>query len=366
MLQNLIRAGALALAALGAFALPCAPAAAGTTPLQIGYVFVTPIGQTGWSYQHDLGRRAMVHSLGARVETQSVDSVAEGADAERVIRDLVRQGNRLIFATSFGYLQPALRVAAEHPEVKFEVAGGYKTAANLGTYNARYYEARYLSGLLAGKASRSGVAGYVAAFPVPEVVQGINAFALGMRAVNPQAQVRVVWLESWFDPARERDAAQTLVDQGADVLANQTASPAVAQVAQANFARRGVRFIAYQSDMRRFAPDAQLAAVVAQWGAYYTRTAEAVLAGYWQPQQVWGGIGDGMVDLGAIDPKIDPDLRRLVVSRRQDIVTGRFAPFSAPLVDNRGQLQLAHGRLDDAAIARMNWLVDGVVGSLPH
>jgi simple sugar transport system substrate-binding protein len=363
MLQNLIRAGALALAALGAFGLPTAQAAA---PLQIGYVFVTPIGQTGWSYQHDLGRREMLRALGARVETHRVASVAEGADAERVMRDLVRQGNRLIFATSFGYLEPALRVAADHPEVKFEVAGGYKTTANLGTYNARYYEARYLSGLLAGKLSRSGVAGYVAAFPVPEVVQGINAFALGMRAANPKAEVRVVWTESWFDPSRERDAAQTLVDQGADVLANQTASTAVAQVAQASFAGRGVRFIAYQSDMRSFAPDAQLAAVIAQWGGYYTRTAEAVLDGRWQPRQVWGGIAEGMVDLGAIDPKIDPKLRERVAERRQDIVAGRFTPFSAPLVDNGGRVRLAQGRLDDAAIAQMNWLVEGVVGRLPH
>jgi basic membrane protein A and related proteins len=201
-------------------------------PLKIGFVYVTPIGEAGWTYQHDQGRLAMETALGAKVRTGVVEAVAEGPDAERVMRDLATQGNKLIFATSFGYLEPALRVAAEFPEVAFEQAGGYKTARNVNTYNARTYEGRYLAGLLAGKVSRSGVTGYVAGFPVPEVIQGINAFALGLRAANPKATVKVLWLNTWFDPPREREAAITLVNQGADVLTNHSGSTAVAQLAE--------------------------------------------------------------------------------------------------------------------------------------
>ena len=221
------------------------------------------------------------------------------------MRDLVaQQGAKLVFATSFGYLEPALRVAAEFPAAKFEHAGGYKSAPNLATYDARYYEARWLAGWLAGQASRSGVAGYVAGFPVPEVVQGINAFTLGMRAANPKAQVRVLWLNTWFDPARERDAAQALIDQGADVLTHHSGSPAVAQTAQANFRTKGVRVVPYPSDMRAFAPDAQLAAIEHRWGGFYTRVAESVLAGTWKAEPTWGGIASGMVDIAAVDPAL--------------------------------------------------------------
>ncbi|MEO7150380.1 MAG: BMP family ABC transporter substrate-binding protein [Burkholderiaceae bacterium] len=330
-------------------------------PLKIGFVYVTPVGEAGWTYQHEQGRLEMQQALGPRVRTTVVEGVAEGADAERVLRELAASGHRLIFATSFGYLEPALRVAAEFPAVRFEHAGGYKTAPNLATYDARYYEARYLAGLLAGATSRTGVAGYVAGFAVPEVVQGINAFALGMRARNPQAQVRVLWLNSWFDPAREREAALTLVNQGADVLTNHTASPAVAQAAQ----ERKVRMISNQSDMRRVAPDAQLAAVTHHWGGHYTRVAQALLDGRWSAQPVWGGMKDGMVALSAIDPRVPAPVRALVEARRRDIEAGRFQPFAAPLVDNAGVTRLATGALDDHAIGAMNWFVQGVVGAVP-
>ena len=226
------------------------------------------------------------------------------------MRDLVAaQGAKLVFATSFGYLEPALRVAAEFPAAKFEHAGGYKSAPNLATYDARYYEARWLAGWLAGQASRSGVAGYVAGFPVPEVVQGINAFTLGMRAAKPKAQVRVLWLNTWFDPARERDAAQALIDQGADVLTHHSGSPAVAQTAQANFRTKGVRVVPYPSDMRAFAPEAQLAAIEHRWGGFYTRVAESVLAGTWKAEPTWGGIASGMVDIAAVDPALPEAIR---------------------------------------------------------
>ncbi len=369
MFKNLARVRLprrIAISLLAAAAVAGARAQTPAEPLKIGFVYVTPIGDAGWTYQHEQGRLAMQRALGARVATTVVEGVAEGADAERVMRDLAASGHRLIFATSFGYLEPALRVAADHPAVRFEHAGGYKTSSNLATYDARYYEARYLAGMLAGATSRSGIAGYVAGFPVPEVVQGINAFALGMREANPKAEVRVLWLNSWFDPTRERDAAVTLVNQGADVLTNHTASPAVAQAAQ----EKKVRVIANQSDMRRHAPDAQLAAVTHHWGGHYTRVAQSVLDGRWSPTPVWGGMKDGLVALSAIDPAVPPAVRERIEAQRREIESGRFKPFAAvvgrPLVDNGGTVRLATGELDDRAISAMNWFVRGVAGSVPR
>jgi len=368
MMQNLARSRLAAMfAALAlSFGFNANAAAQGKAPLKIGFVFVSPIGESGWTYQHNQGRLALEAALGSQVQTSVVESVAEGPDAERVMRDLAAQGHQLIFATSFGYLEPALKVAAAFPDVKLEHAGGYKTAANVNTYNARYYEARYLAGMIAGKVSRSGTAGYVAGFPVPEVVQGINAFALGMRSVNPAAQVKVLWLNSWFDPPREREAAQTLINQGADVLTNHSGSPAVPQVAQEHFKSKGVQLIAYQSDMRATAPDAQLAAVTHHWGSYYTSVAQAVLLGHWQPKPVWGSMKDDMVQLSAVSPRLPQDVRALVEARRKAIVGGGFKPFSAPLTDNQGKLRLDKGWLDDGAIATMDWFVQGVVGSVPR
>jgi simple sugar transport system substrate-binding protein len=351
-------AAALLVSSFGAF--PAAHAAH-AAPLQACFVYVSPVGQAGWSYQHDLGRQAMAKALEGQVTTRFVESVAEGPDSERVMRDLARDGCGVIFATSFGYLEPALRVAAEFPAVKFEHAGGYKTAANLATYNARYYEARWLAGYLAGKHSKTGVAGYVAGFPVPEVVQGINAFTLGMRAANPKAEVKLVWLNTWFDPAREREAALALINQGADVLTNHSGSPAVPQAAE----EKGVAVVAYQSDMSKFAPRAQLAAVTHHWGGYYTQVAKAVMAGSWKPQPVWGGMKDGFVQLSALSPALPAALKADVEQRRQSIVSGRFQPFSGKLVDNNGHERLAQGALTDAQIAGMDWLVQGVSGSVP-
>jgi basic membrane protein A and related proteins len=349
-----------ALVALPGLILPPATWAR-SAPLKVGFVFVTPVGQAGWSYQHELGRLAMERALGARVQSTVVEAVAEGPDAERVMRDLASQGHQLIFATSFGYLDGALRVAAEFPGVRFEHAGGYKTAPNLNTYNARVYESRWLAGRLAALNSRSGVAGYVAGFAVPEVVQGINAFALGMRSVNPKAEVRVLWLQSWFDPAREREAALTLVNQGADLLTNHTASPAVALAAE----ELGVKLIANQSDMRRFAPKAQLGAVTYQWGSYYTQVARAVLDGTWTPRPVWGGIAQGMTDFGFIDAALPAALRERVEAARRELVARNVTVFAAPLLDNTGRTRLAQGVLGDDAVAAMDWFVAGVIGSVP-
>ena len=353
MYKNLI--GALA----GALLL--SPLAHAAEPLQVGFIYVSPIGQAGWTYQHDQARQAMERALGPRVRTRFVESVPEGADAERVMREMAAGGTKLIFATSFGYLEPALRVAADFKDLKFEHAGGYKTAANLNTYNARFYEGRWLAGWLAGKTSKSGVAGYVAGFPLPEVVQGINAFTQGMRAARPQATVRVLWLGTWFDPPKEREAALSLVNAGADVLANHSGSPAVPQAAE----EKGVYVISYQSDMSRFAPTMQLAALMADWGGYYTRVAQSVIDGRWQPRPMWGGIKDGMVRVAALHPSVPEPLRRELAAREKALIAGQAGPFIGRLVDQAGRVRQERGTLGDDAIAKMDWFVQGVVGTLP-
>ena len=365
MFKNLVRASALTLAAIPfAFAAPTAQAQA-QPPLKVAFVYVSPIGDAGWTYQHEQGRLAMQKALGDQVSTTVVEAVAEGPDAERVMRDLAAQGHQLIFATSFGYLEPALRVAAEFPGVRFEHAGGYKTASNLNTYNARYYEARWLAGWLAGKSSKSGMAGYVAGFPIPEVVQGINAFTLGMREANPKAEVRVVWLNTWFDPAREREAAVTLINLGADVLANHSGSPAVPQAAQARYKDKGVQVVGYQSDMRAYAPEAQLAAITLHWGGYYTQVARSVLNGSWKRQPVWAGMKDGLLQLSAVHATVPVDVQAGLAAKQRALLSGSLLPFAAPLVDNQGHLRLAQGALSDDAIATMNWFVKGVTGAVP-
>src|ERR1700681_1611103 len=287
-----------ALAAGGTLGVGTSGAVLAQEPLKIGFVYVSPIGDAGWTYQHDQGRKEMEKALGAKVTTKFVENVPEGADAERVIRELAASGNKLIFTTSFGYMNPTIKVAPQFPSVAFGSARGYKTAKNVGIYNARFYEGRYLCGIIAGKMTKTNVAGYVAAFPIPEVVQGINAFALGMRSVNPKAEVRVIWVNSWFDPGREREAANTLISQGADVLTHHTDSTAVVQAAEA----KKVYAIGYHSDMSKYGPTAHLTAVTHQWGAYYTRTVQDAIDGKWKPDNVWGGIKEKMIKMGPFNP----------------------------------------------------------------
>ena len=349
-----------------AFAAACffipALAQTATAPLKVGYVYVTPVPQAGWTRQHDTARREVEAAFGPRVATTAVADVPEGADAERVLRDLAQQGHRLIFTTSFGYARPVQKVAQEFPQVRFECLTCPEGAANVATANARYYEGRYLAGIAAGRMSQSHVAGYVAGFPIPEVLQGINAFTLGMRSVDPKAQVRVVWLNEWFDPAREREAALTLINQGADVLAFHTGSTAVMSAAE----ERGKLAIAYHSDMRAVAPQAQLLAVSHHWAAYQKGRVKAALAGAWQPATLWGGVKEGMVRVGDFGPKVPRAVRDEVLARQRDIGAGRLHPFTGPLLDNTGSPQLAHGqRLSDAQIVGMNWLGDGGQGKLP-
>jgi len=334
-----------------------------TPPLKVGFVYVAPLTETGWVRQHEEGRKAVeaaLNTAGAppKVQTTYVENVAEGPDAERVIRDLARQGHRLIFTPSFGYMEPTLKVAAEFPEVKFESITGYKRSANVATANARYYEGRYLAGIAAGRMTQTKVAGYVAGFPIPEVLQGINAFTLGLRSVNPQAEVRVIWLNAWFDPPREREAAITLFNQNADVVAFHTGSNAVMVAAQ----ERGKFAIGYHSDMRKVAPDAQLLTVTHQWGAYYSRRAREVLEGRWASGDVWGGVREGMVRVEGFGSKVPKAVQDEVLQRQKELAAGQLQPFTGPISDNEGRQVVAPGKkLTDPEILGMNYLVQGVV-----
>lgn len=332
--------------------------------VKAAFVYVTPILPAGWTRQHEEGRLQLERDLHGQVQTTSVDNVPEGSDADRVIRDLAVQGNQIIFTTSFGYMEPTLRVAKDFPNVRFENVTGYKQANNVATANARHYEGRYLSGIAAGHTSQTGVAGFVAGFPIPEVVQGINAFTLGMRSVNPNAQVKVVWLNAWFDPAREREAAMTLMDQGADVLSFQVASTAVMAAAQ----ERGKMAIAFHSDMRKDGPDAQLLAVTHHWGNYYTSRIKAVQQNTWKAGDFWGGVKDGMVKVEHFGPKLPKAVREEVLARQKEMATGKLHPFAAvktDVRDNRGKVRVKQNeQLSDAQLLTMDWLVDGVIGSL--
>jgi basic membrane protein A and related proteins len=328
-------------------------------PVKVGFVYVSPITEAGWTRQHDEGRQAVEAALGSRVKTTFVADVPEGADAERVIRDLASQGHQIIFTPSFGYMEPTLKVAKEFPNVKFESVTGYKTAPNVSASNARYYEGRYLAGVAAGRMTQTNVAGYVAGFPIPEVLQGINAFTLGMRSVNPKATVKVVWLNAWFDPPREREAAMSLFNQDVDVIAFHTGSTAVMAAAQ----ERGKMAVAYHSDMRKVGPDAQIVAVTHQWGDYYTRRVKAVMDGSWTSGSVWGGVKEGMIRVGDFGPKVPQKVREEVLAQQKAIGAGQWHPFTGPITDNEGREILPKGqRLTDEQILNMNWLVQGVVG----
>jgi len=358
MYKNLAAALAAACFISPVFSQPAAPA---KEPLKIGFVYVAPLTDAGWVRQHDDARKAVETALGNRVKTTYVENVPEGADAERVIRDLASQGHRLIFTPSFGYMEPTLKVAKDFPDVKFESITGYKTAPNVAVANARYYEGRYLAGIAAGRLASS--AGYVAGFAIPEVIQGINAFTLGMRSVNPKAEVKVVWLGAWFDPPREREAAMTLFNQGVEVMAFHTGSTAVMAAAQ----ERGKLAIAYHSDMRKVAPEAQVLAVTHRWGDYYTRRAQAVLDGSWKSGAVWGGVKEGMIRVDSFGPKVPKNVVEEVLARQKDIAAGKLHPFRArtPLLDNEGREVLAAGKtLSDEQILGMNFLVQGVQGKL--
>jgi simple sugar transport system substrate-binding protein len=346
---------------LGAAAAACALRQAGAAPpLKVGFVYVGPVGDFGWTYDHDLGRQAAAAHFGGAIETNYVESVPEGPDAERVLNDLANTGHQLIFATSFGYMNPTLKVARKHPSIFFEHATGYRRAANVSTYNIRFYQSRFVQGVIAGKLSRTGLAGYVGSVPVPEVVQGLDAFALGMRSVNPHAQVKFVLINSWYDPPKEGDAAKAMMDQGCDIITQHTDSPAAIQAA----ASRGVVAFGEATDMIKFGPTTELSATLDNWAPYYIRRIGDVLAGTWKSTDTWGGFDSGMLEMAPFR-NMPPDVAALAKNTIADIKSHKNRIFVGPLIDQTGAVKLPAGVvMDDAAISSLQWLVQGVDGTL--
>jgi basic membrane protein A len=350
--------GAVAAAVVSAGMMNVAVAA---EPMKVGFVYVGPIGDHGWTYRHDVGRLAIEKAFGDKVKTSFVENVSEGPDAERVVRQLASSGHDLIFTTSFGYMNPTLKVAKRFPKVRFEHATGYKRAKNVSTYSARFYQGRYVLGVIAGKMSKTNTIGYVASFPIPEVVRGINAFILGARSVNPKMKIKVVWVSTWYDPAKEGDAAKALIDQGADIISQHTDSPAPLQVAQ----QRGVMGFGQASDMIHFAPKAQLTAIIDNWDAYYIQRTKAVMDGSWKSGDVWDGIKEKMVEMAPYTNMPD-DVKKLAMATEEAIRSGKLHPFQGPINDQSGkQVAAAGAHLDDGVLAGMNYYVEGVDGELP-
>ncbi|TDR31383.1 BMP family ABC transporter substrate-binding protein [Hydromonas duriensis] len=340
-----------------------APAAAGAKEVKVGFVYVGPVGDGGWTFAHDNGRKAMIENLakeGIKVTTQQVESVPEGADAERVIRDLVAKGNQIIFTTSFGYMDSTLKVAQTTPKVTFYHATGYKNAANMGTYEARTYEGAYLAGVTAGKMSKTGVLGFVASVQIPEVIRNINAFTLGARSVNPAIKTKVVFTGSWFDMNKERAAAETLIGQGADVLMQNTDSSAVLKTAE----EKGKMAFGWDSDMSAYGPKAHLASSVIQWGDFYTQAVKSVLDGKFSNAEQWKGVADGWVDLVNLNPAIPADAKSLIQAKKAELAKGGKV-FVGPIKDQAGVEKVAKGvALSDAELSKLDWLVEGVEGKL--
>ncbi len=336
-----------------------APAAApAPAALKVGFIYVSPIGDAGWSYAHDLGRKAIAALPG--VETTYVEAVPEGPDSERVVTKMAREGANLILTTSFGYMDPTLNVAKEFPDVKFMHCSGFKRADNVGTYFGRMYQARYLSGLVAGSMTKANKLGYVAAFPIPEVIRGINAFTLGVQKVNPDAEVRVVWTKTWYDPATEKEAAKALLDAGCDVIAQHQDSPGPQEAAQ----ERGVYSVGYNSDMSSFAPKAHLTAPVWNWSVIYTYLVEQVRSGAWKSEDIWWGMDKGVVDLAPFGPMVPEEVKAKVAAAKADIIAGKELVFTGPIFDQKGEQKAAAGQtLSDPDLLGMKWFVKGVVGS---
>jgi len=348
-------AASLALAGLG-------PRLRAQEPVRAGFVYVGPIGDHGWTFRHEVGRQAVEAEFGDQVETQFVENVSEGPDAERVIRQLASAGNDIVFTTSFGFMNPTERVARQFPDVKFEHCTGYKTGPNLAVYNARFYEGRTVIGTVAGHMSETGTIGYIASFPIPEVVMGINAFFLAARKVNPDLQVRIVWVNTWYDPGKEADAAKTLIDQGADIIVQHTDSPAALQVAE----ERGVWAFGQASDMQKFAPSAQLTAIVDNWDPYYIERVRAVIDGTWESHNIWHGLKEGMVEMAPYGPAVPEEVAAEADRVKEAIIAGELHPFAGPIHNQDGELVVAEGEhLSDEEILRMDYYVQGIQGQLP-
>ncbi len=330
--------------------------------LKVGFIYLGPIGDLGWTYQHDLGRLAMLKELGDKVETTYLENVSEGPDSERSIEQLARAGNKLIFTTSFGYMEPTLKVAKKYPNVHFEHATGYKRDKNVSTYSGRFYQGRYIQGIIAGKVSKTGVLGYIGSFPIPEVISGINATMLAAQTINPNIKVKIIWVNTWFDPGKEADAAKALIDQGADVIMQHTDSPAAMQVA----AERGKLAFGQDSEMIKFGPKTQLTSIMNNWGPYYTKRVKAELDGTWSSNDEWDGLKEKMLVMAPYLNMPD-DVKKLAEDTEAAIVAGTLHPFKCPITAQDGkEVECKGGKnLDDGQILGMNFYVKGIDDKIP-
>jgi basic membrane protein A len=339
-----------------------APAPAAKGPLKIAFVYVGPVGDAGWTFAHDKGRREMAAEFGAKVSTSFVENVPEAADAERVFRDLISQGNTLLFGTTFGYMEPMLKVASDATDAKFEHATGYKTAANMRTYDSRTYEGAYLAGVIAGKMTKSNTLGVIGSIPIPEVIRNINSFTLGAQRSNPAVKTKVVWVNKWFDPPKETEGAQSLLNQGADVLFQNTDSSAVLQAAE----KAGKLAFGWDSDMSKFGPNAHLASAIVNWAPYYKKAVKDVLEGTWQKDSAWWGVKEGAIDIVSISDKVPAETKAEVEKLKAGLKDGSFHPWTGPIVDAAGKEVLPAGqKADDAFLHKIGFYVRGVEGKVP-
>ena len=336
----------------------------GDGPVKVGFIFVGPIGDGGWTYEHNQGRLAVEEHFGDQVETVYQESVPEGADAERALTQMALQGADLIFTTSFGYMDPTINVAAKFPDVKFEHATGYKTAPNVSIYSARFYEGRAIQGHIAGKMTKTNKVGYIASFPIPEVIRGINSAYIHARKANPDVEFSVVWAYTWFDPAKEADAAKALIEQGADVILQHTDSTAP----QAAAAEAGdVVTFGQASDMGEYAPFPRVSSIIDNWAPYYIDRVQAVMDGTWETTDTWDGIGAGMVGIGEITDAVPADVKAEAEALRDSIAAGEYHPFTGPLNKQDGSAWLAEGETaDDGTLLGMDFYVEGLTGEIPN
>ncbi len=326
------------------------------------WVYVGAIGDHGYTYQHDQGRLYAEKMLGDQLETVYLENIAEGPDAERAITRLARSGCDIIFTTSFGFMDATLKVAKRFPKVKFEHATGYKTAANVTTYNLKFHEGRYVAGEIAASVSKTGKAGYIVSFPIPEVVAGIDAFMLGAQSVNPNFKISVIWVNSWYDPGKEADAAKVLVGQGADILVQHTDSSAPTQVAE----EKGIHAFGQASDMIKYGPHAQLTALVDNWGPYYVSRIKAVMDGTWKSQASWTGMAEGTVKMAPFT-NMPADVAKTADQTVADIASGKLNPFHGPIYNQEGKLMVKAGEvMPDNDILGLNWYVKGIDDKLPQ
>ena len=339
-----------------------APAAAATEPLKIAFAYVGPVGDGGYTFAHDQGRLALEKEFGDKIKTSYVESVPEGADAERVLRDMAANGNKLVFGTTFGYMEPIQKIAPDFPDVKFEHATGYKTAANVSTYDSRTYEGAYLAGIIAGSMTKSNVLGVVGSVPIPEVLRNINSFTLGAQSMNPKIKTKVVWVNEWFAPPKETEAATSLINGGADILFQNTDSAAVLKTAE----EKGKRAFGWDSDMTAYGPKAHLGSAIINWTPYYTKTVREMLDGKWSSQQTWWGVKEGAIDIVSLADDVPAEAKARIEEVKKGLKDGTFHIWKGPIAGQDGKELLAADVVaEDKFLTGINFYVKGVEGKVP-